>query len=1244
MGDDTNVAKTITHNSRNPDILKNEADIFEVSQVTPHSDDTKYLKIPYKGLNPYTENDTSIFFGRESDIQEMVNNLLAWRLTILYGKSGVGKSSILRAGVTHILHEEAQQNRIDYDGIPKLAVVVFPSLERDFSWRDDPLASLIQQIEVTIAQRGWDIQPPESGLSFIETLSSWTDALGGEDYDGELYLILDQFEEYFLYHANEKADGTFYTEFPRAVNCPSLRVNFLISTRKDSLAALDRFKSLIPGLLEHRLEMGHLRGEAAEEAITKPIDYYNRQYNTNISIEQSLVNAILEEVQVGKVILGDSGLGGVEAKHKVLSEMQIETPYLQLVMERLWKEEHDRESNLLRLETFKALGQADQIVKDHLNHQMELLTEEERQIAASIFQYLVTLSGMKCACSVFELATHTRCNSIRLKQLLEKLASGKQRIVRPEGKAKSDQPDTQRYEIFHDALANPILDWRRRYLEQQKLEVEKAKLEEKRRQETEKLQIEVEQQRLESDKQRLEIQRQQTKSEKKIGRALITTGLFALGIVGWLCSWLFIKDREIQINRLNLQGSKALVEFQLNTASELESVKSAMRLGHIAQEKNLAEEEVPSLSLSLQQILHRIRAKNQLTFTQGIPTRRGIAQSANGQWIALGTIDGMVYRRNLNILGWSKFKATDNSVSNLDISDDGQRIATATTEGEVKVWDATTGQLIRDFTPDAVYEHLRIRLSPDGQKLVVISSSIPHLWEIDSGERLVIPFHNSRDIIQQIIFSPDGQKMAMVSSNVEKIFSISLLDLRGNVINSWQVPSDILNLRFSPDSEQLVSSSGNSATLWNLQGDELTTFQGHWSSIRALAFSPDGKELATGAEDGFVRVWDLNGQEKFSLKGHDSWIAAIRFGSDIRNFTTITNLGTIRLWDVTSKSCDSAENLCTTFINTYKFSGFRYQAEVVFSQDGHMATVSGNGTAYLWPPNQTKPSKPFMGGGKRTFRVKPRVFLSPDAKRLATIASDGTARLWSTQNENSATQLFKGHSGEKAVAIALGMDRSLLVTASEDGIFRLKDFRRNIIAEFSGYKGRSSQAIFSPNGKLIATVSGKNNILQIWNLQGQLLNEFDGYSGAVSAIRFSPDSRKLATAFLDGNVYLRNVRRKERSLKPLFSTGSSILNIRFSADGQKLATASFDGKAQIRSIQGEKLIEFQTLNGLWDVNFTSNGQRLAAVGWREKGYLWQIEDLNQLLQKGCDWMRDYLETHPDEAKEFVFCNDLSVSR
>jgi len=260
--------------------------------LDPNPQGEARVKSPYKGLNPYAEADARIFFGRESKIQDIVNHLLAWRLTILYGKSGVGKSSILRAGVTHYLNQEAEQNHGDY-GHPRLGVVVFPSLEGSLSWKDDPLVGIKRQIQREIQGRGWALQSPDPQLSFLDTLRAWTEALGGETGEGDLYLILDQFEEYLLYHSGDRGQGSFYQELARAVTTPQLRVNVLIAIREDSLASLDYFKPLIPHLMDHRLKLGHLSGPAAQAAIREPINWYNQQWGTAIEVDPDLVEQVL---------------------------------------------------------------------------------------------------------------------------------------------------------------------------------------------------------------------------------------------------------------------------------------------------------------------------------------------------------------------------------------------------------------------------------------------------------------------------------------------------------------------------------------------------------------------------------------------------------------------------------------------------------------------------------------------------------------------------------------------------------------------------------------------------------------------------------------------------------------------------------------------------------------------------------------------------------------------------------------
>jgi hypothetical protein len=142
---------------------------------------------------------------------------------------------------------------------------------------------------------------------------------------------------------------------------------------------------------------------------------------------------------------------------------RIETPYLQLVMTRLWREEVSAGSHLLRLSTLNALGGAERIVKTHLDAVMEALPETDRSVAAAIFRFLVTPSGTKIAHTARDLADYVALPAGQVSQVLERLAKGDVRILR----AIAPPPETggsNRFQIFHDVLAAAILDWRLRFM------------------------------------------------------------------------------------------------------------------------------------------------------------------------------------------------------------------------------------------------------------------------------------------------------------------------------------------------------------------------------------------------------------------------------------------------------------------------------------------------------------------------------------------------------------------------------------------------------------------------------------------------------------------------------------------------------------------------------------------------------------------------------------------------------------
>jgi hypothetical protein len=415
---------------------------------------------PYKGLSYYEEVDAPFFFGRERETQIVVAKLRSSRLTVLYGQSGVGKSSLLRAGAARELMEIAREN-VERRGTPRLVVAVFPfddELARA-TWRDDPIGGIMKAVQRAVESLQLDVAPPDAGTDLCKGLAEWNARLGSD-----LVVVLDQFEEYLLYHEGEDGPGTLAAELPRALSEPNLRVNFLISIREDMLAKLDSFKRSIPTIFDTCVSVGHLSQQDARAAIEKPIKRYNELPGSTegINIEPKLVDALLRELETGRVVVGVTGVG--EAQERSPGEAQpVETPYLQLVMTRLWREERQAGSKTLRLATLDRLGHAERIVKTHLDATMHTLPRYARYVAARTFRHLVTPSGSKIAHRATDLAAYTGLGVHEIEPVLERLTEPGYRILRPVASS-TDTAAAPRFEIFHDVLGAPILDWLSRYL------------------------------------------------------------------------------------------------------------------------------------------------------------------------------------------------------------------------------------------------------------------------------------------------------------------------------------------------------------------------------------------------------------------------------------------------------------------------------------------------------------------------------------------------------------------------------------------------------------------------------------------------------------------------------------------------------------------------------------------------------------------------------------------------------------
>jgi CHASE2 domain-containing sensor protein len=414
---------------------------------------------PYVGLDYFGEEDAGLFFGRDAERKRILGNLRAARLTLLYAESGVGKSSLLRAGVAARLRQLAARS-VAERGSARFVPVVFSA------WQGDSKADLIAALEA--AARPLLDDDAQLTLSRDGLEAAIEDVVAA--VDATLLVILDQFEDRVLYETDDEFDD----ELAHCIGRHDLRANFLISVREDAYSLIgSRFKSRIANVYGNYLHLDFLGERAARDAVLEPVETLNGRLPADaprFEVEPALVDAVVEQVRRGRVTIGDEGALEVGAD----GTARVETAYLQLVMKRLWDEEIAAGSQRLRLDTLWRLGGADKIVHGHLDEVMDKLPADQRDAAAAALRFLVTSDGRKIALSSDELREFSDTGSAPLEPALEHLE--RERILRPI--AAPEPGGVARHELYHDVLAPAIIDWRRRLTERRltRLEVRNRRL------------------------------------------------------------------------------------------------------------------------------------------------------------------------------------------------------------------------------------------------------------------------------------------------------------------------------------------------------------------------------------------------------------------------------------------------------------------------------------------------------------------------------------------------------------------------------------------------------------------------------------------------------------------------------------------------------------------------------------------------------------------------------------------------
>ena len=534
-------------------------------------------------------------------------------------------------------------------------------------------------------------------------------------------------------------------------------------------------------------------------------------------------------------------------------------------------------------------------------------------------------------------------------------------------------------------------------------------------------------------------------------------------------------------------------------------------------------------------------------------------------------------------------------------------------------------------------------------------------------------------------FHTEGDVAALAFAADSTLWSID----EAGLLQHWSIDGKLLARHFLSDIETLwcfgpgaaVLASGNDdLILWDVATGTLTSRVEQESWVTALAFSPDGRTLATGHDDGRVRFWDVatqqfNGQVEACSKPVP--VSAIAFGPNGDFVATAGEDRAVRVWDAVTHKV-----VAELVSHTDRVPALAWRPD-----GGLLISAGWDTSARVWRPPQ---AEPLMLLNSHADQVHALAY-SPDGKYLACADSDFDIYLWTDAEKATRGPVLRGH-GDEIRALAFSPDGFKLASAGLDRVIHVWDVRDGKLLAGPNLKGRHSVAVVpgsplrlassgaqrvrvwdaeggeevaptnlcaaysvaaSPDGRWLA-VGGTDYFTQLWNLEtGALAASLEATKPPIGSLSFSADSKFLAhTSPADGLVWIWNCETANPDLILIEAAdGCTLEGVAFHPDGKRVAaggidylsTGERDGAVCVWDIP-TKDKQFTIDVGVSAVAFDPQGKYLAGAGIDDAVYVWDVETQETVFVLGGHRQKINAVAFSPDGSYLASCGDDATVR